>query len=456
MKPSKYRHTTNRYAWGNWTGIPHAFYRVLAQLKNEEGRPIFTGNDNIACSDLLAGMINMATRSKLLEDNEGWFKYPLKKARSHFHISRDVLDRMIALLKEADLIESAPRGMPATTWIRVNIERIDRLTEAAEFEMAEEMDDEEDGNAVCDTSHNQECGTRRTQECGSGRNQECGTRRNLSIYKKERKKESNGVLTNAEHQRELKVNGHAGVLFPHLDNRKASQEDIAFTQTLKDVVKNNTRMVARWRIKAQARHFAILRKDVGPDRLKEVFDWYCSHIKETKKLHLPDVSSPSQFRKRWEWIENRFDRWQEDHPPEVEVSNEAKAVVKRLRNVPWPKGADKDLPQLVQLGMDEYRAFKKKIVALKKELEKDIERQKKKKGTFNTSKLDMVSLFLGRMPAYTEFVEEWFSSVRDEINSYKDYRGSIKSRKIRSDSEGFEKYCLQWSERWPKIKEMLE
>lgn len=102
--------------------FPQNFYRSLAQAGAE-------GTDVVAAAHLLSYLLRTAADDEWMQQNHFWFECPMADLMTHFHISEYVQRRLLKVLQKADLLEYERRGMPATRWARINVQRLHQMTQ---------------------------------------------------------------------------------------------------------------------------------------------------------------------------------------------------------------------------------------------------------------------------------------------------------------------------------------
>lgn len=132
--------------------------------------------------------------------------------------------------------------------------------------------------------------------------------------------------------------------------------DIDFASNLSEIIKKSNKYAKRISIKQWASHFLKLRTvdKIGKDRINKVLDWYKINI---SKPYTPQALSGKAFRLKFAQLEQAMKRNSSD-PSQVVVSPETKKLAEECRQIfSWPKGSGEDLPNLIQLSINNYRPF---------------------------------------------------------------------------------------------------
>jgi DNA-binding MarR family transcriptional regulator len=246
-----------------------------------------------------------------------------------------------------------------------------------------------------------------------------------------------------------------GVLLPYMANGQIEDFDSTCAKTLRQAVRRIGKQVT-WQTKNQSKQFAILRKGVDSEEIQRVLNWYCEHIEEDKSVRGPEIINPSQFRKRWDWIKNMYDKWQEEHPEEVILSKEEMVVLYRLNNLNWPKGSSKYLPRLVHLGIEEYAEFRKDLSRLLKKLERKVEKKRKRTGRTNSKDTTLpndILKLLRSLHGPHEFIAQWYTRVFEEVCEWEKWSGNFKGKAFNISHKRFHQMCRDITPHWDTIFE---
>jgi hypothetical protein len=190
--------------------------------------------------------------------------------------------------------------------------------------------------------------------------------------------------------------------------------DILRTRLLEVPSLNRKLATYNWSTRSQVKEVAHLRKAIkDKQHILDVLKWYVTHLHETKEYKLPTCISPKEIRKRWDWIEQIYEKRKERDNPIV-ISDECKSIVKRLMMLKWPKGSDIQLTHAVQVSLDNYKKFRKKLW----EAETPLARYT------NQS-----------FSAPDAFVLGWFQSVHKQIRSWDDWNGDLFALRFTADNK---------------------
>lgn len=361
-------------------------------------------------------------------EHKGWFRCSSEEMQRLFNISHKVQSQRLAKLKELGLLEMEERGIPRKgrcRWIRLDASRGYDMLKKADPKRAQMIypmaypNGDDNGIPIRvspDGDDKVENNTKRTIE--------------------------NGVLANASSQNGLGLSGENG------DHNTANPDYVLASRYQKEL--RSVGFPASWKPSIQMREFITLRKEVGESRLTAVIEWYFQNLKQRRKLKLPTATSPAQFRKRWDWIEDRYQVLQEAAAPQVEVSEEARRISKGLHDLrSWSPAAIRELPQYVQKGLEVYRAYMRSLVALYKRLEiaADI------KGARGPVKFQAsaVRRCHETMPSAAEYIDGWFRDWAE----WENWNGDLQVAAFRTDHKRFRRHGLSWSENWDLIQKLL-
>ena len=168
-------------------------------------------------------------------------------------------------------------------------------------------------------------------------------------------------------------------------------------------------------IKRWAKEFAILDRELNgdTDRIDDVLTWYVSNFTDK---YTPKAISGSGFRAKFLSIEAAMQRMK---PAiiEIEVTQQAKDIVKRLLQLRWPKGSEKQLPAMVQLSLNNYRSFYAHL----------------RKDTRSAS-----SYLHLRLPAPTAYVTEFYIQLHAQVSTWDQWSGKLSAVEI---NDRFKNYC---------------
>lgn len=96
-------------------------------------------------------------------------------------------------------------------------------------------------------------------------------------------------------------------------------------------------------------------KKFGFARVEQVLNWYISVIDREDTF---TVNSVKAFCNAFGIIAKKHDR----HAP-IKLSSDAKAILAKLDDYGWAYGSSADLPRFVQKSLDNYAAFRRKVIA---------------------------------------------------------------------------------------------
>jgi hypothetical protein len=122
--PGSARSKLRAFLPGQWFMMPRSF---LLAFKPSE-------------SLLLAFLIDAADHYHGLNKQAGWFYFTTEKMENQLLMKRDMQWRLIKRLETIGVVSTRRMGQTAKRWIRINVECLERITDAAmtKFEAAEE------------------------------------------------------------------------------------------------------------------------------------------------------------------------------------------------------------------------------------------------------------------------------------------------------------------------------
>jgi hypothetical protein len=214
---------------------------------------------------------------------------------------------------------------------------------------------------------------------------------------------------------------------PKGDGPPPSEEDFRCADGLHGCVTDKARVYRRWNRTHWAREFSRLRREVGTPRLERALNWYQSHITDQ---YTPVVWCARKFRERFADVEAAVSRWDRDNPPPVEVSEDARWVLKKLSRCPFPKGADAQLPAAVQHSLDTVQAVRRKAKVVR---DKYAECYGDRRAALaKAARAVHMSLDRG-------FVLYWFEEVRARVDDWEQWSGKLDQYTLRGGGKHLDK-----------------
>ena len=184
-------------------------------------------------------------------------------------------------------------------------------------------------------------------------------------------------------------------------------------------------------------HFRLLRtKDKKTkEQIEDVLDWYCENYqnKWTPKCYTPKI-----FREKFDRVLAALERV-EPKARSLEVTEDAKRIIERLRSKQWPKGSEKQLPFCVQTSLDRYEWFRNEVIQKTSELDPSEEVNSQDRMRLTRHK-NLLTHLIGVLPAPSHFVETWFEEIWNQIHSWDAWNGNLERMSFQVDSKKFEGY----------------
>lgn len=161
------------------------------------------------------------------------------------------------------------------------------------------------------------------------------------------------------------------------------------------------------------RHIGQLYKKHTKEKVDKVLSWYCIHAGEE---FVPRACTPRTFYTKYDAIVQAMER----NPEETEegVSEEAKRTVAQLTAIyTWPVEIEANLPAIVQKSLDNWRAFKAKLLM----------------------KIGMERFFVEWVvETHKCFVEfDWMPLIHKQVGRQEHYFGNSMDLAFRPDSKRF-------------------
>ncbi len=247
--------------------------------------------------------------------------------------------------------------------------------------------------------------------------------------------------------------GDGGFLKLHNPKNKSKPSlfDKACARQLREAVKKFTRTLPSSKLSTDAQSFRLLREQNGisQERLENVLDWFCDHI---KNQFVPRAHSGKTFREKFIKIEDAIERMGETP---VEVSERAEKIVKRLQEWKWPKGSASQLPTVVQQSVEFEDLFHKRLVKLlNAEPDKSTNSsQGRRRNMFN----HILESF------HPDFVFQWFTTVYKQVQNWEAWNGNLTPHRLHHNAEKFRQYGRQLlisrgipERQWDKLMEEVD
>lgn len=193
----------------------------------------------------------------------------------------------------------------------------------------------------------------------------------------------------------------------------------------------------------------------------KVLDWYIDNLGQE---YVPDAFSAESFRKKYERIEVSMC----SDPDAVEVSKEGESILNLLKQTWWPKGADIELPVVVQKSFGNYSKFLdslKKLKAFVNERQaKCPDEEDKMAVKYRRLHLFLNHLFTtGKVQNPIPFVTNWFLMINNSVVSWPAWEGGLGRYIWKATSPRFQQIARNWSAEWARdsrlwdmVEEMLK
>jgi hypothetical protein len=238
----------------------------------------------------------------------------------------------------------------------------------------------------------------------------------------------------------------------NLKEVSSSEFDLQWAARIKKVINENWAIV-KWRISKQVKFITILRKRHGEEQVQKVLDWYCSTVKKTTKLKIPDCERLLRP-KVWLWLLADYEKWDQREKP-IPISEEAISIVKSLGSA---AGLNKeDLQRVTQISLDNYKAFRKNLA--------DYALATKDKDTHREKRLHLLADYLsnGGMSSRVGVVTNWLREFIDKVEFVQDkhettWKGNLMEQVLSLDSQRFQDYGRTLTQRFgmkPKDWDLL-
>lgn len=206
------------------------------------------------------------------------------------------------------------------------------------------------------------------------------------------------------------------------ENNKEGKFDYQFAVELRKALVAKKTLTYQWSVKKWAREFRLLRKVVPVYEIQSVLDWYCERLVSEQTKGLPTaLCNSKQFRANWNWIKTAYDKWQKRNP-QIEISAEAKQIVQTLMMSQWPKGSSAQLPAAVQVAINAFRTFRRKLADYLGA--HPVVTTEKKKVTYDQNAVVVRNVY-DSLPAATSFAEQWFRQLHASLVNWQEWSGDL-------------------------------
>jgi len=220
-----------------------------------------------------------------------------------------------------------------------------------------------------------------------------------------------------------------------------------------------------------AEHFRLLREKDGYDDslIGSILQYYLDHFGERWML---ECYSTKAFREKFLAIV----RHKEKNNPDI--SPEAKKVVELLtKNKHWPKGSDQELPNAVQISMNNIGKWFNKFKSLNFKLTEQLSTFPKQgserlklpdKERMEYHRINNAVNYMERMKQTfwwtpEKFVYYWFLEFHDGLGKWDEFNGSLQGQILTTTHRRFNGMFLDFTvqycgntKRWDELKEMIK
>ena len=191
--------------------------------------------------------------------------------------------------------------------------------------------------------------------------------------------------------------------------------------------------------KTWADHFRLLRtKDKKTKaEIEEALNWYCENYQDkwTPKCYTPKI-----FREKFERVVAAMKRSMPE-PVEIEITDETKRIVERLKSNQWPKGSEHQLPTCVQKSLSNYETTRTQIIEIANATDPESETNSQDRLRM-TRKKNLLNHLINILPAPSHFVQTWFEDIWNQINGWEAWGGNLETLSFRPSSRKFEGYFV--------------
>lgn len=203
-----------------------------------------------------------------------------------------------------------------------------------------------------------------------------------------------------------------------------------------------------------AKQFALLRKSVDEERIRQVLNWYQDNI---GGQYVPQAYSAKSFREKFLQIEKAMER---DPEYEGEISDQARALADQIAQAyDWPKGSARQLARCIDRDIEFYKEFLEDL----KDTINHLTYTDLPKGGVKLRKVRRFAQWLRRdLPPVRMFVLDWYKQTNQRVIGWDNWSGELQPLSIHKDIKRFNKMGRQaattWGgdpKRWDKLMEVM-
>lgn len=144
----------------------------------------------------------------------------------------------------------------------------------------------------------------------------------------------------------------------HGNSPTCTPEDVTNADRLHTAIVKSCTHAIGWSRKAWAREVQLLNSEVGAQRMLPILDWYCNNI---GKPYVPVALCAKTFRKKFPQLELAYQRLTKN---QFIISPLALELTEQLKTYSWGSGQLCQLPQAVQLSLNNHQATQKRNLVL--------------------------------------------------------------------------------------------
>lgn len=222
--------------------------------------------------------------------------------------------------------------------------------------------------------------------------------------------------------------------------------DTTQAQRLAEILASKGKLQRTPRYKNWADQFRKLREvdKADPGHVEMVLGWYADSCGQQ---YIPQAYSAQSFRTKWPQLADAATRAGSRH---AVVTGDAYELATRLGGLRWPGQEKKDEPQFIQLCLDRYTAYRRRLQSLHNLMPECADKR-------------LVGHLLthGRDPA--EFVLHWVKAVHSVAWSWDGWRGDLLPWAFDVGGQRFRRTARTWCaeytgqpDRWDRILELLD
>lgn len=223
---------------------------------------------------------------------------------------------------------------------------------------------------------------------------------------------------------------------------KAQQTSQAKDERFAVVLANFLRAANRTsivKLSAWTKQFKLLRKTESEKEIEKVLAWFMENIKHD---YIPFISNALQFRQKFTILKKMMGK----DPSQVEIGEEARDIMVRLRRLQWPGDSLQKLPGIVQKSLDNYKAFYKRLLPLSVKLGESAEgsthRKRKRLMPF------LAYLTPWRLSPPVRFTLRWFEGISVYIEKWSGFSGNMEQFIWTEQHERFHALGYEWAFQW--------